>query len=691
MAAIIIFGGTTEGRELAEALGGTRLEVHLCVATAYGAFLLPRFDNVKVHAGRLEREDMERLLRSENPDMVVDATHPYAAVVTGNIREICRRLSCPLIRILREDAGADTPEDAVFVDSVEEAAAFLADTCGKILLTTGSKELEKYTVIADYQKRCVARVLPVLSVMEKCAALGFAGGNLIAMQGPFSEEMNYQMLRQADCKYLVTKDSGREGGYEEKCRAALRAGARLVVVRRPGEDAGDMAADRREPDSVQTMSLSESMDFLCARYGLEVKRTAYLIGAGPGAADLFTEEAVRCLRESDCVIGAERMLRSCGQIARKPQFCAYKAETVAAFLKAHREYRKVALVYSGDIGFYSGAAGMAEALEGFRTVPVSGISTAAYFLNRLGVGWQDVALVSRHGKPTCLIPQLLRRGKVLALLGKKGEASEICGKLLELGLDRVRAAVGERLSYPEERIVQGAPRELLEMDFDSLSVLYLELEGGTARSHPVTPGLPDAAFIRNGAAEETGSAEKKVPMTKRGVRILSLAMLELPEDAIVYDVGAGTGSVAVEAARLCPGGRVYAVEQRGEAVRLLERNRLRFHAENLTVIEGSAPEALETLPVPTHVFIGGSGGRLPDIIKAVREKNPEARFVVNAVTLETMAQIGQIPERFPEYQDMEILQVNLTRSRPAGKYHMMSAENPVMIACFGGCKRTDES
>ena len=186
---------------------------------------------------------------------------------------------------------------------------------------------------------------------------------------------------------------------------------------------------------------------------------------------------------------------------------------------------------------------------------------------------------------------------------------------------------------------------------------------------------------------QTIPTAEKVPMTKQGVRILSLAKLELTENAIVYDIGAGTGSVSVEAARLCPSGCVYAVEQRHEAVELLKSNRVRFHVENMVIIEGNAPDALEPLPAPTHVFIGGSNGCLMEIIRAVKEKNPAAKFVVNAVTLETMTQIGQIPEKFPEYQDMEILQANLTRSRHVGRYHIMNAENPVMIACFGGESR----
>lgn len=694
MDAIIIFGGTTEGRELAEALGDTATEVYLCVATAYGASLLPRYSNVKVCTGRMDAGDMEALLQTVKPGLVVDATHPYAVVVTENIKKVCQRLSCPLLRILREEADSggifggaahktagSVEGERIFVSSVEAAAAYLADTKGKILITTGSKELEKYAGIEAYRSRCIARVLPDLAVIEKCAGLGFTGRNLIAMQGPFSEEMNYQMLKQTGCSYLVTKDSGKEGGYAEKCKAAMRAGVKLIVVARPGEAAGDNTVNSGGKETA--MSLQEALEYLSGMYDLNLKRTAYLIGAGPGAAELFTGEAVSCLQESDCVIGAERILKSCSRIVQKPQFSAYRAEDVAAILREHREFRKAALVYSGDIGFYSGGMGMAELLKDFKVVLVSGISTVQYFLNRIGAGWQDTELVSRHGRQTCLIPLLLRKGKVFTLLGRDGEAAEICRSLIELGLDGVRVAVGESLSYPEERIVQGTPQELQEMEFDRLSVMYLEYKREEG-SRVVTPGLRDKCFIRNCGGEHAVLEGKPVPMTKQGIRILSLAMLELTEDAVVYDIGAGTGSVAVEAARLCPAGYVYAIERKRQAAELIKRNRIRFHTENLSIAEGAAPEILDTLPAPTHVFIGGSGGNLLEIIETVRKKNPAARFVVNAVTLETMAQIQRIPEVFSEYQDMEVLLAGLSKSGTAGNYHMMYAENPVLIVCFGG-------
>lgn len=696
---IVIFGGTVEGRKLSEAFQGTELMVHICVATQYGASLLPAAPNMKVHIGRMEAEEMESFLKSEKADLVVDATHPYAGFVTENIRTVCGNLGLLLIRILREQEKVD---HVFFVDSVDGAVELLKGTHGKILITTGSKELEKFTGMDEYENRCIARVLPVLSVMEKCSALGFTGKNLIAMQGPFSEEMNYSMLRQTGCTWLVTKESGKEGGYMEKYEAAMRARAKLVVIRRPEEsgrtadlpEGGETAVEAEDIEHFRGMTYSEALDYLSRKYGIERKRTVYLIGAGPGSEEILTGEAVKCLQESECVIGAKRMLEVSRQaVGEKPCFQAYKAEEIAAFLREHREYGTVSLIYSGDVGFYSGADSIWKVLRDFQLIAVSGISMVQYFLNKIGESWQDVECISLHGRQAYLIPALLKKGKVFALMGSGKEAAQIGACLLEFGMNRVKIVVGERLSYPEERIVSGTPEEIAALVFEPLSVMYLKLEELSVCDAVITPGIPDSAFLRKrqsrkaeaaAMGETMISAAGTVPMTKQGIRILSLAKLELTENAIVYDIGAGTGSVSIEAARLCGKGTIYAIEKDGGAAELIRANRVRFRAENLTVVEGCAPEILEALPAPTHVFIGGSSGNLIELVRAVYRKNPAARFVVNAVTLETMALIGQIPKVFPEYSDMEIIQVNIASGKSAGRYHLMCAENPITIASFGG-------
>ncbi len=274
---IVIFGGTTEGRQLAEYLvqlnrkrEKTEAVIHVCVASEYGAQVLPEAEEIKVHIGRLEQADMQEFLQEVQADICVDATHPYAVIVTQNIYRACKEVDVPYIRVRRvmqEEPGntdpatqekpgdtdsvmqmrsthigdadgkryTDATSDNIYVEDIQAAVDYLKGVTGNILITTGSKELKAFTQIPGYETRCFARVLPTTSVVEACTELGFTGKHLICMQGPFDLAMNLATIQYADAKYLVTKASGKNGGYDEKCEAALAAGIHLVIIGRPEE------------------------------------------------------------------------------------------------------------------------------------------------------------------------------------------------------------------------------------------------------------------------------------------------------------------------------------------------------------------------------------------------------------------------------------------------------------------------
>lgn len=675
---ILLFAGTTEGRNLAEFLEKNQIPTEVCVATQYGETLLEEGKYLHVHAGRLDETEMEQQIQKKQITLVIDATHPYAVIVSQNIRRACSRTGTEYIRLARKETDASWKqemEDVTEVASVAEAAAFLAKKEGRIFAATGSKELSAYQVIPDYQNRVVARVLSTPEAVSECAMLGFSGKNLICMQGPFTEDLNVAMLRQAQASWMVTKESGKAGGFLEKLRAAKKAGAKLVVIKRPGERSEEIAENQKEENLYAICDEGQIRSLLGKRLGICPKRQLYLVGIGMGNEKNRTVEAEQICQSADLLIGARRMLQSV-KTEGKAVFESYKPDEIAAYLAEHPQYETAAVLLSGDIGFYSGAKKLydaierTEGLEQMEIYPVSGISSVVYFCGKLGVSWEDVHLLSLHGRKQNLIDAVKYHEKVFVLCGEKDGIPKICCKLKEYGLGDVKVAVGTDLSYEQERIVQGTAESLMKEDFAPLSVLLICNPDVKKR---IGHGLDDDLFLRG-----------KVPMTKSEVRSISLSKLRLHKDAVVWDVGAGTGSVSIEAASLAKDGVVYAIEKKDEAIDLLEQNKRKFGTDNLEIIKGLAPEALEGLPAPTHAFIGGSSGNLKEILEVLLEQNPRVRVVINAIALETVAEAMQCLKSMA-FTDVDIAQVSVAKGKKLGSYEMMMGQNPVYIfSCTGG-------
>lgn len=656
MGKIVVFGGTSEGRKFAEIFSGCSLEIFLCVVSEYGASLLPEAKNIHVHIGAMNENEMEKFLREYTPDYCLDATHPYAEEASENILTCCSHLKIPCIRITREQEELESM-DIYYKDSIEEAVEFLQNTEGNVFLSTGSKNLEKFALLKNYKERCIARVLPTLEVMKKCKELGFEGKNLIGMQGPFIKEMNVLMLRESNAAWLVTKNSGKAGGFLEKCEAAKEVGAKVLVIGRKAEK------------SKNQMTFSEAVTLIQERYHIKHKRYVYMVGIGVGDTRYMTKQAREILEECDVIIGAKRMLAACNFQGKKPQFESYKKEEIVHFLDAHQEYKKACIVYSGDVGFYSGAKGMTGLLKEYEVHQVTGISSPVFFLNQLNIPWEQVRLISCHGQNGNLLQEIKRHAKVCTLLGKEDDIKNISRELLKFGMDQVKITVGEKLSYPTERVIKGYPKDFLEETIDALSVALFENKD----YHKETQrGILDEEFFRG-----------QVPMTKGEVRAIVLRKLQLEKDSIVYDIGAGTGSISIEAAQICTEGKIYAIEQKDEAVELLEKNKHQFQACNMQIVKGEAPDILENLESPTHAFIGGSNGKIKEILKEIQRKNPKIRVVISAIAIETIAEAQKLKE---EYPDMEIVQIQISKAQKLGRYHLMKGQNPVYLFSFGGKK-----
>lgn len=484
MCRILIFGGTTEGRLLAEYCHQQEIEAYVSVVSGYGADLLPESEYLHVLSGRMAGEAMEGFMKRASIRAVFDATHPYAAEATRNIKEACGRARVSYLRVTRESAAAENPggdsgkgpaaafaSQVVYVHSVEEAVCYLKDREGDILVTTGSKELAAYTALPGYEERLYVRVLPSCAAISACEDIGIRGKRIIAMQGPFSEEMNRAMMRQLGVRYLVTKEAGTAGGFLEKLSAAEALSVTAVVIGRPLEERDGITLDAAK------ILLKEAGT-------VSAKRKFSLIGTGMGGLGQMTLAAAEALKRCDVLFGARRMTdaaetlgEAASKILRVP---IYGNREILEWLESHPEHKRAGVLYSGDTGFYSGASGMAAVLsekpycDSYEFTTYPGISSVSYLCAKMGRSWEHVKLISLHGRDCDAAQVLAQNPAVFTLLGGAHTVKELCKQLLRAGLTDVRITAGERLSYADERIVTGTPDQLATMEFTSLAVVLME-------------------------------------------------------------------------------------------------------------------------------------------------------------------------------------------------------------------------
>ena len=715
MKKIVIFAGTTEGRRLSEILTEAGIAHTVCVATEYGEIVMQeqmemtetaQADGrplVNLHRGRMDREQMQIFLRDGGFEIVVDATHPYARVVTENLQGAVDTLHSPekesqlpiYLRLEREISGAaeskDNAANILYFENNEDCARALENTEGNILLTTGSKELAAYCAFGRLHDRLYVRILPARESLELCMDQGIKGRQILALQGPFSTEMNAAVLKQYNIRHMVTKNSGRNGGYQEKLEAAKMLGIPVYVIE--PVQAAAVVENVMGTDTYSFAGICGKLEQLCGcKLSKQGSLEICLAGIGMGSRDCMTKEVQQTIEAADILLGAERMIA--GYSARLEKKPYYMASQILPYLEQLQESEslaqqgtiRVTVLFSGDTGFYSGCKKLYVALQEAiaagrlkgRVKILPGISSVVSLAARVGENYEDATILSMHGKKLNRLPATVESHEKTFLLTSGSEDIRKIGRMLtEAGLTDCEVTAGYQMSYPEEKIRILTPEQCMKLTEEGLYTCLIR------NPHPqperLTHGRADACFLRD--ASGTEGKLRRTPMTKEEVREVSICKLHLTERSVVYDIGSGTGSVAVEIAGLPGQVQVYAIERKPEAVELLRKNRAHFHRDNMEIIEASAPEGLEELPAPTHVFIGGSGGRLLEILQVLYRKNPHMRIVINAISMETIAELREVLEAFP-VEEAEILQMQVNRVKQLGSYHMPQAENPVWICSF---------
>ncbi len=399
-----------------------------------------------------------------------------------------------------------------------------------------------------------------------------------------------------------------------------------------------------------------------------------IIGGGPGNEQYIFPAAAEAMAAADFVFADQRFIHQ----VPNPQKDVYGSILkMPELIREKLNEGSVAVVVSGDPLFYSLTKLLKDHFpyEQIRIIP--GIGSLGYFAAACKKTVENAVYFSAHGRELhmeSLLEAVLSGRDVYLLCDREHDPSWLAGELVKHGLADMAMAGGSRLSYPNERIIRGTAWDLAEMDFDPLSVAAVFGSDFPAPEKDGTKAslLRDEAFIRD-----------KTPMTREEIRWIILGKMELTAGDVVWDIGAGTGSVSAECARFLKGtgGQVYSVERSLAAVDLLKKNREKFHLDNMHILEGDAMARITALPVPGKVFIGGSGRELGDILKYISSLGPGIKVITACVTLETQ---GEAMKAYTDlgFEEMETLQVQISKARPLGSYHMMEGGHPVML-CIG--------
>ncbi len=634
MSRIMIFAGTTEGRVLCEKCIDKDIVIDVYVATQKGEELIPSSPNITVYTGRLDADEIKAEYRRLDPDMVVDATHPYAEEISRNIRLAVDKDR--YVRLLRKESER---VDALYADNMDKAVEIVNRSRGNVLMTTGSKDLEKYVGISDYRKRLFVRMLPENANLRKALALGIRLDHIIDETGPFTAEENIEVIEKYQIKYLVTKESGAAGGFMEKYQACKASNTVMIVVKRPEEKGCTLE---------QVLNMIDSIDSI---------KQIHIVGIGMGDPDNMTLGAIKAVEKSELIIGAKRMTDAV-DTKGKAVYNEYRAIEIKKYIDSHF-YRKVAVLYSGDVCLYSGAVELCQLLEGYDVRVIQGVSSAAYMASRMGIDRSQCKVISLHGRDADIVKEVRENRGLFVLTG--GNTADICRELTKNGLGHVKMCIGERLSYSNERISAGYANEFTETAFDSVTTLYIENDN---YGKSLEIGIDDNEFIRG-----------NVPMTKSEVRACIISAMKLKDSYTVYDIGAGTGSVTVEMSPFV--NKVYAIERTHEGCELIRQNCIKFGCGNVEIINGQAENVIDKLPKADRVFIGGSGGHIKEILDKILEKG-DTHIVMTAISLETAYKALEYFNK-KGFEDIGLKQIAVSRGKDTGNVTMLISENPIFI------------
>jgi precorrin-6Y C5,15-methyltransferase (decarboxylating) len=391
----------------------------------------------------------------------------------------------------------------------------------------------------------------------------------------------------------------------------------------------------------------------------------YLVGAGIEGWEGFSTTALAVIDKTEVMIGHQRHLDIFPAYGGSKMVLGPLSELLE-FLKETE--KRVVILASGDPNFFGISRFLLRNIPKERIAIFANVTSMQYAFSRIKEPWDDAIFVSAHGRGLhAAVDKIVASEKACVLTDKLNTPAAIAREMIERGAEGYEAWLCEDLGLDSEKFTRTDVRGLLELKASDLNILIL--------IKTYEPNLVHYPLI--GIADDEFQTVKKL-ITKQEVRAVTLAKLQLQDDLVMWDIGAGSGSVSIEASNLMPNGRIFALERNPPCVAFIAENLKKFCARNVKLVEAYAPDGLDELPDPDRVFIGGAGGQLEEIIGTVdRRLKPDGLIVLNAVTLDTLAKSVEYLE--DHGYDVEASCVNISRTRKLTEYKLFEAQNPVYI------------
>ena len=392
-----------------------------------------------------------------------------------------------------------------------------------------------------------------------------------------------------------------------------------------------------------------------------------IVGLGLGSREFLTPCALSALENAEEVFITDTLEK---RLELSFENVIHTSLSEIAEKVINSSAKNIVIPVSGDVNFFSLSQTLEPKLslcEDISLVFINGISSMQYFFAKLKLRYDDVKIISAHGRKIEISAVVSYNRKVFSLTGGDNNVSYICKKLFEKGLGYVNVSIGENLGLESEKIYSGTASDFVDCSISSLAVMFIE---------NIKAVNPDIMF------KDEDFERAKVPMTKEEIRWLSVSKLQIQPKDIVYDIGAGTGSVTLEMAKKARESLVYAIEQKAEAVALIEKNIENLGCHNIELVQAKAPDVMELWEAPDKVFVGGSSGNLGDILMCIINKAKMAKkpfkLVINTVTIETLTESTQVLNKL-DFEDVEYVNISSAKSQKMGAYNLMIAANPVYI------------